>query len=46
MGISCLLLVRRFDGGELLLSVCETLGEAGLLLRPLGLLVVDASAFE
>src|SRR5258706_4036906 len=46
MGISCLLLVRRFDGGELLLSVCETLGEGGLVLCLLGLLVVDASVLE
>ena len=46
MRISCLLLVRRFVGGELLLPVCETLGEGGLVLRLLGLLLVDASVLE
>lgn len=38
--------MRRFDGGELLLPVCETLGEGGLVLCLLGLLVVDASVLE
>ena len=45
-GISCLLLVRRFDGGELLLPVCQTLGEDGLVFCLLGLLVVDASVIK
>ena len=45
-GISGLLLVRRFDGGELLLPLCETFGKDTLVLCFLGLLVVDTSVLE
>lgn len=46
MGVSGSLLVRRLDGGEFLLPLCETLGKGGLVLCFLGLLVVDAPVVE
>ena len=45
-GISDLLFVRRLNGGELLLPLCETFGDDSFVLRLLGLLVVNAPVLE
>lgn len=45
-GASGSLLVRRLDSGELLLPLCETLCENGLIFCFLGLLMVDAPILQ